>query len=69
MPYHLRQEAAELKAKVGVPSIPYLCILSDDGKILTLNGRKSVSSDPEGKLFPWKEEGAEGSGGGGCSLM
>lgn len=38
----------------GVEGIPTLIILDENGKVITTNGRGAVSSDPEGKEFPWK---------------
>ena len=36
-----------------VSGIPHLVILDENDKIITDNGRAAVSSDPEGKEFPW----------------
>lgn len=43
----------ELSALFGVSGIPHLTIIDENGKVITDNGRSAVSSDPEGKEFPW----------------
>lgn len=47
-----------LGTKLGVKGIPHLALLSSDGSIITLDGRKSVLQDPHGLSFPWRPKGA-----------
>jgi len=37
-----------------VQGIPSLIILDQDGQVISKDGRSKVSSDPDGKAFPWK---------------
>lgn len=47
-----------LGSKLGVKGIPHLALLSSDGTIITLDGRKAVLQDPHGLSFPWRPKGA-----------
>jgi nucleoredoxin len=48
------ERAGELGEMFGVEGIPALIIIdSKTGKVITDEGRSAVSSDPEGKEFPW----------------
>ncbi|KAL8449856.1 hypothetical protein Emed_002819 [Eimeria media] len=41
---------------LGVRSLPTLIWVDSNGEILTRRGVASVSNDPEGALFPWKDK-------------
>lgn len=43
----------ELSALFEVSGIPHFVIIGENGKVITDNGRSAVSSDPDGKDFPW----------------
>jgi len=43
----------DLSALFEVSGIPHLVIIDENDKVITDNGRSAVSSDPEGKDFPW----------------
>lgn len=53
LPYNLRDQKTTLSLKYGVKGIPTLVILDKTGEVITVNGRDSVVSDPEGSKFPW----------------
>jgi len=53
LPYAEREKKSELSAKFGVRGIPTLIFLDSDGNVLTKDGRSLVSSDPQGKDYPW----------------
>ena len=53
IPYSERDIKAKLSAKYKVQGIPTLVVLDPQGELITNKGREKVSSDPEGKDFPW----------------
>ena len=40
--------------KFKVSGIPSFVILDEEGKVITTEGRKAISADPQGAEFPWK---------------
>lgn len=53
LPYAKRKEKEMLSNLFGVEGIPTLVILDKDRKVINLDGRSSVMTDPDGKEFPW----------------
>jgi len=54
LPYDDRETKEALSKHFGVEGIPTFVILDEEGKVITTDGRSSVSGDPEGKEFPWR---------------
>lgn len=54
IPFNDRQTKNQLSAKFGISGIPALLVFNADGSLITADGRAAVSSDPQGKHFPWK---------------
>lgn len=52
--YSDRDSKNLLSKHFDVEGIPTFVILDEDMKIITANARGAVSSDPEGKEFPWE---------------
>ena len=50
---HRSKEANALAQKYGVRGIPALIIVGADGKTITKDGRRDVSSNPNGALASW----------------
>ena len=48
--------ANALKKKYEVRGIPYLVIVSPNGKTITKNGRNDVSSNAKGAIKDWKKK-------------
>merc|ERR1712076_210075 len=53
LPYAARDLKAALSKKYKVSGIPSLVILDPEGNTITKEGRGCITSDPEGKEFPW----------------
>jgi len=53
LPFDKRDLKATLNKKYKVQGIPSFVILGPDGKTITTDGRKAVSSDPTGEKYPW----------------
>ncbi|XP_071849006.1 nucleoredoxin-like [Apostichopus japonicus] len=53
------QRAKQLSAIFEVSGIPMLIIIDEYGKVITSQGRAAVTSDKEGKDFPWKPKPVE----------
>lgn len=53
VPYESRAERLALNKKYKVSGIPCLVIVGPDGTTIRTEGRAAVSSDPEGKNYPW----------------
>ena len=51
---HRSDAANALTKKFEVIGVPSLIIVTEDGKIITKNGRGDVTSDPEGALKSWQ---------------
>jgi len=51
--YSDRKRKEQLSQLFGVSGIPSLVIIDKDGCTINQNGRAAISSDPEGKEFPW----------------
>ncbi|KAJ8312501.1 hypothetical protein KUTeg_009874, partial [Tegillarca granosa] len=57
LPFDNREGKNKLSKKFKVSGIPSLIILDGEtGEVITANGRGKVSSDMEGKEFPWRPE-------------
>jgi len=54
LPFEARDLKAKLSSQFGVKGIPTLVFLTDQGEIITKNGRDIVSRDPTGANYPWK---------------
>ena len=55
-PFKNRQDANIVSTVFGVRGIPTLAVVDGQGKTITTQGRDFVLADPQGKLFPWKDE-------------
>jgi len=53
LPFDKRDLKTTLSKKYKVQGIPSFVILGPDGKTITTDGRKAVSSDPKGEKYPW----------------
>lgn len=54
LPFSDRKRKAKLSKKFGVSGIPSFQIINAaTGKVMNNEGRSAVSSDPDGKNFPW----------------
>jgi len=53
MPFEAK-ESKKLASLYEARGIPHLVVVDKDGKLVTKNGNAEVSSDLEGKEFPWK---------------
>jgi len=53
LPFEKRDLKASLSGKYKVSGIPTLVVLDPQGNLITDKGRSVVSSDPQGKNFPW----------------
>jgi nucleoredoxin len=53
--FHDQTRRDQLSSKYGVHGIPTLVIVDRNGQLLTTDGRYAVTSDPDGKQFPWKD--------------
>lgn len=53
---HGSDAANALKKKYEVRGIPYLVIVSPNGKTITKNGRNDVSSNAKGAIKDWKKK-------------
>jgi len=53
LPYSDRARKGKLSALYKVEGIPTLVVLSGKGEVITKKGREAVSTDPDGKNFPW----------------
>jgi nucleoredoxin len=53
LPYDKRDVKDALNKKYKVSGIPAFVVLGPDGKTITTEGRKVVSSDPKGEKYPW----------------
>eukprot|EP00919_Chromeraceae_sp_WS-2016_P016945 GHVR01040470.1.p1 GENE.GHVR01040470.1~~GHVR01040470.1.p1 ORF type:complete len:148 (+),score=19.43 GHVR01040470.1:153-596(+) len=55
LPYADRDTKDKLSKKFGIKGIPTLVLLDGvTGELITKGGRDKVTSDPEGKDFPWR---------------
>lgn len=54
LPYADRARKDSLSKKFKVSGIPSFVILDEEGKVITTEGRKAISADPQGAEFPWK---------------
>ena len=53
IPFSEKDVKSQLSTKYKVQGIPALIVLNPQGELITNNGRGKVTSDPEGKGFPW----------------
>jgi len=53
LPFENREAKEKLSKKYKVQGIPSFVILSEDGTVITQDGREAVSKDPTGERFPW----------------
>ncbi len=53
---HGSDAANALKKKYEVRGIPYLVIVSPNGKTITKNGRGDVTSNAKGAIKDWKKK-------------
>jgi nucleoredoxin len=56
LPYSNREKKDYLSKKFKVQGIPSFIILDPEGAVVTTDARESVSEDPEGEKFPWKQK-------------
>ncbi|KAK3273646.1 hypothetical protein CYMTET_18124 [Cymbomonas tetramitiformis] len=68
LPYSDRERKESIATYYGVSGIPMLVILSPQLKVINNNARSAVTSDPDGKSFPWGSGGGAG-GAGGCCVI
>lgn len=54
LPFEARDMKEKLSAQFGVKGIPSLVFLTNQGELITKNGRDIVSRDPTGANYPWK---------------
>jgi len=52
LPYEKRKEKETLSNMFGVQGIPSFVVLSNDGTVITTDGRSKVSKDPKGENLP-----------------
>mmetsp|Transcript_20580 Transcript_20580/g.44636 ORF Transcript_20580/g.44636 Transcript_20580/m.44636 type:complete len:306 (+) Transcript_20580:77-994(+) len=53
LPYVSRDKKRELSERYGVSGIPTLVVLDSDGEVITMEGRRAISSKSYIKDFPW----------------
>jgi nucleoredoxin len=53
---HRSESANALAKKFEIRGIPSLVIVSENGKIITKNGRSDLSSNPKGALKTWQKK-------------
>jgi nucleoredoxin len=56
LPFDDRARKSTLSSLYGVRGIPTLVLVDAQGKLITDQGRREVSTDPEGADFPWKQK-------------
>jgi nucleoredoxin len=56
LPYSNKEKKESLNKKFKVQGIPTFIILDQEGAVVTPDARESVSEDPEGASFPWRQK-------------